>query len=134
MQPKARLVLVLLLLTVISFIDHQFFYEPRQVTTLSALQRQVMHLLVLLCFIPIGLIALKGDKIHWMKKLWVTVYASAISLLAVIGVIQWKLHAFPSGVLDIISTVRIFITSPLPFLLLYFMARKFYTESPVTNH
>jgi len=124
MQRKSRNITVLILLTLISFADHQFFYEPERVTSLSAVQRQFMHLLVLLSFIPVGAFALGTQPAAWVNRLWIATYSAAVGILALVGVVQWKLGLFPGRLLDVISSLRIFLTSPLPLMLLLYMAKR----------
>lgn len=129
MRHKARIIVTIIFLSVLSFLDHQYFYEPLSAAGIDPMKRQFIHLFVLTVYIPAGYWALGRHRLPWLKRLWLAVYGSVLALILVIGLVQWRAACFGPGFLDVISNIRIFFSTPLPLLIIVFLAKRVGTEA-----
>ena len=123
MRPRLRIFSALLTLSLLAFVDHQYFYEPERAAGMNPLLRQLVHLLVLLLFIPVGRRALRTRPGAWVRPFWTGTYLSLLGTLMTAGLLQWQLQCIPLSFLDFLSGVRAFFTSPFPLAILYYLGR-----------
>lgn len=123
MQQKNKFWIGLVVITVVCFVDYQFFTEGYSVRRLSAMVRQVGHFVVLAAVIPIGWWAWKDHPMQWLKKLWLYSYIPVILFILLVGVLKITLNLFGSEFLDWMTTVRYLFSSPMPHIFLYMLAR-----------
>ena len=121
MRPKLRIISALLILSLVAFVDHQYFYEPERAAAINPMLRQLVHLLVLLIFIPIGRWALTHQLASWLKGVWTLAYLVLPGILMTAGFLQWRFQLFPVSFLDFLSGLRTFFTSPLPLAILFYL-------------
>lgn len=121
MKSSFRYLVAMVLIIIIAGIDYQLFSEGMgKIVRPEA--RQLGHLLLLLPIAITGSIAWKKHPITLLRRIWNKLYLSVLALLIVVGWMQQTWHLFPDIVLDQVRLVRLFCCSPLPFLLLAFMA------------
>ncbi len=121
MGYKAKLIIGVIIITAICFVDYQFFTEGRDARRLDPLVRQAAHLIVLAVITPIGYWAWKGHPMQWTKNLWIASYMLAISILLIVGLIQWQTSLFSNELLDRFYDFRLFFGSPLAFIMLFML-------------
>ena len=122
MRSKAIFWLALVCIAVVCWLDYQFFNEGFSYKY-NALQRQSGHLAVLAIILPLGYLGWTQHPAKWPRRLWTMVYMIIICLVILIGAIQWETGWFGVGFLDNVSSLRLFFSSPLPYLLLFLLAR-----------
>ena len=121
MSLKTRLIAGVVLITLICFIDYQYFSEGMDVRKMNPLYRQVGHLAILMCTAAIGYWAWKKHPFSWTGSLWLIAYTAAIVVITIIGLAQWQTGFFSKNFLDRVSDARLFFGSPLPFFILYML-------------
>lgn len=129
---KIRTVIAFLLLALLSFIDQQYFYEPLSAASVNPLFRQIMHIVILLAFIPIGYWAMLHHRLSWLKKLWVGIYITFIGIMISIGAFQILTHIVNVSLLDFIAKIRLFVESPLLFLIMLFLSQIISDEKTIS--
>lgn len=122
MQQKNKFWIALVAITIVCFIDYQFFTEGYSVRRISPLVRQVAHFIVLLAVIPIGWWAWKDHPMQWLKKLWLYPYITVLAFIAIVGVLKTTLDMFGEEFLDWVTTVRYLFNSPMPHVFLYMLS------------
>ena len=125
MKPKHRAALTIGLITVVSIIDYQLFSEVVSARAVPPFVRQAMHLVFLACLVPIGYFSLKKDYPLWAPRMWLTGYLLVIGMLILVGVVQMKFGLLGIKLLDGVSTIRQFFTSPLPYLAIVLLKSRF---------
>ena len=123
MQQKNKFWIALVIITIVCFIDYQFFTEGYSVRKISPIVRQVAHFVVLLAAIPIGWWAWKDHPMQWLKKLWLYPYISILVFIAIVGVLKTTLDMFGDEFLDWVTTVRYLFSSPMPHIFLYMLSQ-----------
>lgn len=123
MKYKTKLWAGLLLVTLISFIDYQYFSEGFAVRRMPGAVRQSGHLFVLVVIILVGFWGWNKHPMQWTKKLWLYAYGAAIVILLLIGFVSTQLVHLGSGFLDRVSDFRLFFCSPLPYITLYMLTQ-----------
>lgn len=112
-----------LLIALIFLIDGQLFSEGYRVRVLPTAFRQAAHLILLGLVTFIGCKGWANQPAQWVKKFWLLSYLAVIALLLVIGVIQYLFQPFSTDFLDVIGGIRLFFTSPMPYLVLFLLTR-----------
>ncbi len=125
MKPKHRAALTIVLITVVSIVDYQLFSEVASARSVPPIIRQAMHLVFLACLVPIGYFSLKKDYPLWASRMWLTGYLLVIGMLILVGLVQMKFGLFGVKLLDGVSTIRQFFTSPLPYLAIVLLKSRF---------
>lgn len=118
MRSKAIFWLIFIAVTVLCWLDYQYFTEGHA-QQLSPIKRQIGHLGILAVITPVGYMGWKAYGVSWIQKLWFAAYVAALVIIMVVGLIQWKTNIFGIEFLDQISRLRLFFTSPLPYGMLY---------------
>ena len=125
MKPKHRAALTIVLITVVSIVDYQLFSEVVSARAVPPFVRQAMHLVFLACLVPIGYSSLKKDYPLWASRMWLTGYLLVTGMLILVGLVQMKFGLFGVKLLDCVSTIRQFFTSPLPYLAIVLLKSRF---------
>jgi hypothetical protein len=115
MKNKLSTWLSLVIIVALSWIELQYFTESQGV---DELQRKAAHILFLVAIMAAGYIAWAKHIVVWTRQIWLFSYIGAIVLITGIGLVQWKFQVFGSDLLDQVRDIRIFFSSPLPFLML----------------
>ena len=110
-----KLVLSLILIIGLSWIELQHVSEA---TGVGAMKRRIFHLVFLGGVYAAGIFYWHQHKIHWVKYVWTLGYASLVVRLMLVGLVQWKFDIVSADVLDQIRHLRVFFSSPLPFIIL----------------
>lgn len=121
MSYKTKLWVGAVVITLICFIDYQFFTEGRDARRIAPLIRQAAHLVILAAIIPVGYWSWKAHPMQWTKQVWLRTYLAALFILIIVGLIQWQTHLFSNEILDRFYDFRIFFGSPLAFIVLYML-------------
>lgn len=122
MRQKGFFWLIFALVTLISWIDQQYFTEGHALEY-TAFTRQAGHIITLLFILPIGYMGWKDYPAKWFGRLWLYSYLLVTGFIVIIGAIQWKTGYFTTELLDSVSSIRIFFCSPVPYFMLYILQR-----------
>ena len=120
MRHKLRFWLAFSIIILFSWLDYQYFTEGHA-DFFPAVIRQLGHLIVLLLILAAGYWGWAKQVLPWPKRVWVYSYGLTISIIGIIGLIQWKTELFGVGFLDVISSVRLFLGSPVPYFMMYIL-------------
>ncbi|RYE25906.1 MAG: hypothetical protein EOP51_02425 [Sphingobacteriales bacterium] len=113
MQNKWVRWLCLVLIIVLAWIELQFFTEASNVAEYT---RQIAHILFLLAIMGVGYYVWAKSTVKWLKVVWVATYVFVLLLVFGIGALNRVVH-FNIDFLDEIHQVRVFFSSPIPFLM-----------------
>lgn len=115
MTKKVSTWVSLVLIVILSWIELQYFSESQGVDETG---RRAAHILFLLAIMMVGYLAWSRHIVVWTRQIWLFTYTGAILLIVGIGLLQWKFQWFGTDLLDQVRDIRIFFSSPLPFLML----------------
>jgi hypothetical protein len=122
MSNKLRIIIALLVIVVLAWIELQQYSEAVNVPEQT---RKIAHILFLVAIMLVGYWGWFAHPLKWLKNAWVLAYTAVLAIIVAFGVIHWKVYQFSIGFLDQISLLRIFFSSPVPFLVLVvFQMRK----------
>lgn len=110
--------IILILIIAISWVDYQYFSEMLNARILPASIRQGAHILILSIITALGYWGWKKQETGWVERFWLMAYMLLIIFLIIIGGIQIMLNIFARDFLDLVSNIRLFFTSPAPYLIL----------------
>lgn len=67
--------------------------------------------------------AFAKDNNQWLSKIVVIIYAFVIITIGLIGVLEWKFKFLSENWKEFFAGVRLFLSSPLPFIFLWIMRK-----------
>ncbi len=121
MQNKWRPWIGLAIIVILSWVELQFFTETDAV---GEVERQVAHITFLLLIMATGYIALYRHRAKWLKSLWLLAYAIVLLIIVGVGVLNRRVVPFGVDFLDEIHQLRVFFSTPIPFLILMAIPHK----------
>lgn len=124
MKLSKQTLLVIVALAVVSYFDNQYFYEPVAAMSVPPIERQLVHLAVLVLYMFAGYKLLAKQNLPWLRNLWMLVYSAVLIVLALIGAVQAKFHFFGVAFMLQISNMRILFATPLPLIVALFAAHQ----------
>ncbi len=83
----------------------------------------VLHIAWLGSIVFTGYVCWKNDQKKWLVLLWLSIYAIALFLFFLLGIIDIFLYKFPYSMRKDISMIRLFFFGPVPFVVIYFISR-----------
>ncbi|MCB9046082.1 MAG: hypothetical protein H6550_08070 [Chitinophagales bacterium] len=122
MEQRNKFRIALVLITLICYIDYQFFGEGYAVREIAPYIRQAGHLVILVAVFPIGYWAWNKHPMQWLKKIWVWSYSAVICFILIIGLLKNMTSLMGAEFLDWVTTVRYLFSSPLPLILIYMLS------------
>ena len=122
MRQQTKFWVALVLITLVCYIDYQFFIEGYNVRKLSSTIRQAGHLSVLISVAAIGYWAWAKHPLTYLKKLWLFSYGAGLGFILVTGLIKTQTELLGEDFFEWAATVRYAFCSPLPHLLLYMLS------------
>jgi hypothetical protein len=122
MKHKLIFWLIFITVTLLSWIDNQYFTEGLALQQ-TDLNRQIGHIVILTLIIPIGYIGWKTYPEKWPRSTWLYSYLFILVLIGTAGLIQLKTKYFTTSFLDMISSIRQFFCSPMPYFIIYLLHR-----------
>ena len=117
-MKKPRIWLAFLLITVLCWIDYSQFTDVAELDGISDTTRRIAHIIILMLIIPLGYWGLAAATMQWMKRIWLLLYVTGLVVILIAGILQWQWQLFSVPVLDRISDIRLFLTSPIPYFIL----------------
>jgi hypothetical protein len=123
MRNKWKLVVAVILITIISWLDYQYFMERNTHLKVSDDVRKLFHILSLLGVTITGCVAWKRIS-KAIFVLWTGTYTVVFLFIVLIGLLNRFIH-FNDDFLNEISRLRMFFCSPMPFAALYVFYKLF---------
>lgn len=123
MRQQSKFWIALVLITLVCYLDYQFFIEGYSVRNLSSTTRQIGHLSILLAVIPIGYWAWAKHEMAFLKKLWLWAYSGAVAFILIVGLLKTQTNILSHNFMEWSATVRYVFCSPLPHLLLFMLSK-----------
>jgi glucan phosphoethanolaminetransferase (alkaline phosphatase superfamily) len=124
---KIRAIIALVLMILINWVGYWYIYE--RADHLDPLKQRslkyVLYFLWLGVICIVGYWSMKGFQIKWIQKIWIILYAIIIILLLMAGVIDHWIGITSADVRDLISVIKAFFQSPMPFVVCWFLATRF---------
>jgi ABC-type uncharacterized transport system YnjBCD permease subunit len=140
MRHKNRVWIAGLLISLIYWCTwHSYHDNPQAHFNTNPFVRHGLNFFLLLL---VGIIGWWGWKSHpdkWIKKLWVPIYAAILSFMIGTGIIDLLIRFESMSFRNLLSGLRLFFTSPVPFGVLLFLSRfsnsgKNISDTPSHNH
>jgi hypothetical protein len=114
------MLVVLLLIVLIYSIELAFVSEAVGV---NERLRALLHIVTYLCVVAVGYFYWKKTQPLWMKGFWLLIYGGVLVFLISVNLLNMFTHWASPLFLDQLYFVRIFFTSPLPFLISLLLVR-----------
>lgn len=130
MANKWKVWIPLLVIVILSWLELQFFTESVGV---EEFKRKIAHIVFLIAVGAVGYFTWAKHPVGWLRSVWIMAYTAAIALIMGVGLIQWKFGLFGTAFLDEIHHIRLFFSSPLPFIMLLAAPKKFKKENVPYN-
>lgn len=71
---------------------------------------------------------------QWLSKTILIVYLISIFILGVLGLIEFKWRLFSENQKELIAGFRLFLSSPLPFIIAWFLSNTNFNNSSKREH
>ena len=115
-----KILIALFLIIGLSWIESQHISEA---TGVAEMKRRVFHIVFLGGIYATGIWYWHQHRTGWIKYLWTLAYAGLVLLLVGVGMLQWKFQIFSEQILDQVRYLRVFFSSPLPFIIMLIIPR-----------
>lgn len=123
MNKKTRYIIALILILVICWFGYIYTEEINKVAYVHKPFKQQLLRLLWLCIV--GFLtwwAFLTDKKKWKSKVVGIIYFLVVVIFGILGLLEWKYKIFGESFKELISGVRLFLSSPLPFLFLWLLS------------
>ena len=122
MKHNIRLGIALLLILVICWFGYTHTEEVNKVSNaVKPLKQQLLRFIWLISIGSITYWAFIKQQHKWISTLIVLVYVTAVCILGILGLIEFKWRLLSENQKELISGVRLFLSSPLPFMMAWFL-------------
>jgi hypothetical protein len=94
----------------------------------NSLSKSTKHLFgfsLLVLVGALGYYAWSSQPQEWAKKLWLFLYLSVILILLIFGTIDFFKMLKDESLKNMLASLRLFFTSPVPFGILMYLVRRF---------
>ena len=115
-----RILVALIIIVLLNSFDAAFISEASGVAEKI---RKIGHIIILAAIVFTGYRYWLYASPSWMKFLWNVTHILLFIVLIVVNVLNARTHIFSTLFLDQISYMRLFFTSPVPFLISLLLAR-----------
>lgn len=122
MKHKVRLIIALILILIVCWFGYTHTEEVNKVSNaVKPLKQQLLRFIWLISIGSITYWAFIKQQHKWISTLIVLVYATAVCILGILGLIEFKWRLLSENQKELISGVRLFLSSPLPFMMAWFL-------------
>jgi hypothetical protein len=128
MQPNNRALIFLLLILLVWITGSQEMHLNKERLTDTVFVRYIIYFSWLLLTASIGYVAWRHQPYLWIKQVWITTYALVVVLLLLLGIIDLLIVPFTMAQKKYIQTFRLFFQSPVPFVIIYLVAKQVPTK------
>ncbi len=123
MKHNVRIIIALLIIIVVCWFGYTYTEEINKVSNATKPFKQQLQRYTWL--IVIGLVtywAFLKHPYQWIAKTIILIYALTIVVLGFLGLLEFKWKLFSENQKELISSVRLFLSSPLPFIMAWFLS------------
>ena len=121
-----------ILICFITLLTYQAFEGYRFLTGQPQFLKHIFNIGFLVAVAGIGYYSLRQLQEKWMSKLWIFLYAVVAIILVVFGMIDVIFKLQTQNLRNLLSGLKMFFCSPLPFLMVLFLS-KFSGSQPNNN-
>jgi hypothetical protein len=122
MKHNVRLGIALLLILVICWFGYIHTEEVNKISNaVKPLKQQILRFLWLISIGSATYWAFAKQHQKWIPTLIFLIYTIAIITLGLLGLIEFKWKLFSENHKELISGIRLFLSSPLPFMMAWFL-------------
>ncbi len=122
MKHKVRLIIALILILIVCWFGYTHTEEVNKVSNaVKPLKQQLLRFIWLISIGSITYWAFIKQQHKWISTLIVLVYVTAVCILGILGLIEFKWRLLSENQKELISGVRLFLSSPLPFMMAWFL-------------
>ncbi len=130
MSTKLRYIIAIILILLVCWFGYTFTEEINKISNAPKPFKQQLQRLLWL--ILVGIITwwafVKNTK-KWLAQTVIIVYGFAVIIIGLLGLVEWKYKILGENIKELIAGVRLFLSSPLPFIFLWILSSvKFETE------
>lgn len=130
MSTKLRYIIAIILILLVCWFGYTFTEEINKISNAPKPFKQQLQRLLWL--ILVGIITwwafVKNTK-KWLAQTVIIVYGFAVIIIGLLGLVEWKYKILGENLKELIAGVRLFLSSPLPFIFLWILSSvKFETE------
>lgn len=123
MKHKRRIWIGIVAIIIICWFGYTYTEEVNKISNAHKPLKQQIQRFIWLAVV--GLIAYWSFLKHryqWISKTIIIVYMISIFMLGGLGLIEFKWKVFSENQKELISGVRLFLSSPLPFMVAWFLS------------
>lgn len=112
---------------------HKYHDDPKIHFKADLLLRHLLNYSLLVGVAITGWLGWKKHPDQWVCKLWVMVYAVFIICISALGVLDVTLGVGSESFRNMLTGLRIFFTSPVPYGIMIYFAKKSYRSTQANN-
>lgn len=123
MSNNLRYIISLLLILIVCWLGYTYTEEIKIAS--NSHKPFLLQIKRLLWLIIVGLLtwwAFKNGTKKWINQIIILVYGITIILIGSLGLIEWKYKFLGENLKELISGIRLFLSSPLPLIFLWIMS------------
>ena len=120
---KSKTLLAFLFITGISWLTYQAFEGSRFLKDQSQFIKHSVNIFFLLAVFSAGYFAFSFYKQTWIRTIWLLLYSLIIAILLLFGFFDLLLTIKAQNIRNMLSGLKMFFCSPLPFVLLIFLSK-----------
>jgi len=117
---RLRVLMALGVIVLICSLELAFVSEA---TGVEKRMRDVLHVLSYGSVMLVGYLYWRRSSPEWMRNMWLIVHVVFLVVVVLVSVLGGMMHLFPRVFNDQFYDVRLFFTSPVPFLISLLIVR-----------
>ena len=118
-------IITVIVILLISIVYYQFFLEQKYYHQLSKKYQGSIEIIFLLLIGAIGYLNLHKQT-NWIRNIWIIIYFFSTFFFIILFVVDNFIYSFSGKVSFRFLNLKNFLISPLPFIILHYIANLFY--------